>query len=104
MSITEKPRFIILRKNKAGFQFIELLNQLLLSLVEETPNSNVAKKAAMILPHLLLLKNKSETKGSNSKTLSRCIIVWKQDILNELFTEAKALQIRHPKHKRRSPK
>ena len=40
-----KPRFIILGKNKPGFQFIELLNQQLLSLVEETPNSNVAKSS-----------------------------------------------------------
>ena len=95
-----KPRFIILSKNKPGFQFIELLNQQLLSLVEETPNSNVAMKAAMILPHLLLLKTKSKTNGSNSKTLSRRIVLWKQDLLDEIFTEAKALQIRHSKQKK----
>ena len=93
------PRFIILSKNKPTFQFIELLNQQLLSLVEETPNSNVAMKAAMILPQLSLRKTKSETSGSNSKTLSCRIIVWKQGLLDELFTEAKALQIRHPKTK-----
>ena len=94
-----KPRFIVLSKNKPGFQFIELLNQQLLSLVEETPNSNVAMKAAMIRPHLLLPKTKSTTNGSNSKTLSRRIILWKQGLLDELFTEAKALQFRHPKQK-----
>ena len=66
-----KPRFIILSKNKPGFQFIESLSQQLLSLVEETPNSNVAMKASMIHPHLLLPKTKSETNRSNSKTLSR---------------------------------
>ena len=95
-----KPRFIILSKNKPGFQFIELLKQQLLSLVDETPNSNVVMRAAMILPHLLLPKTKSEINGSNSKTLSHRIIVWKQGVLDELFTEAKALQIRHPKQKR----
>ena len=57
-------------------------------------------KAAMILPHLLLPKTKSETNGSNSKTLSRRIFLWKQGLLDELFTEAKALQIRHPKQKK----
>ena len=62
--------------------------------------SNIAMKVAMILPHLLLPKTKSETKGSNSKTLSRRIILWKQGLLDELFTEAKALQIRHPKQKK----
>ena len=95
-----KPRFIVLSKNKPGFQFIELLNQQMLLLVEETPNSNVAMKAAMILPHLLLPKTKSETNGSNSTTLSRRIILWKQGLLDELFIEAKALQIRHPKQKK----
>ena len=95
-----KPRFIVLSKNKTGFQFIELLNQQLLSLVEKTPNSNVAMKAAMILPHLLLPKTKSETNGSNSKTLSRRIILWKQGLLDKLFTESKALQIRHPKQEK----
>ena len=57
-------------------------------------------KAAMILPHLLLSKTKSETNGSNSKTLSRRIILWKQGILDDFFTEAKALPIRHPNQKK----
>ena len=57
-------------------------------------------KAAMLLTHLLLPKTKSETNRSNSKTLSRRIILWKQGLLDELFTEAKALQIRHPKQKK----
>ena len=54
----------------------------------------------MILPQLLLPKTKSETNGSNSKTLIRRIFLWKQSLLDELFTEAKALQIRHPKQKK----
>ena len=89
-----KQRFIVLSKNKPAFQFLELLNQQLLSLEEERPNSNVAMEAAMIFPHLLLPKTKSETNGSNSK------ILWKQGLLGEFFTEAKALQIRHPKQKK----
>ena len=63
----------------------------MLSLVQETSNSNVAMKTAMILPHLLLPKTKSETNGSNSKTLSRRIILWKQGLLDEFFTVAEAL-------------
>ena len=38
--------------------------------------------------------------SSNSKTLSGRIILWKQSILDELFTEAKALHVRHPKQKK----
>ena len=52
-------------------------------------------KAAMILP-----KTKPETNGSNSKTLSRSILLWKQGLLDGHFTEAKALQNRHPKQKK----
>ena len=37
--------------------------------------------------------------SSNSKTLSRRIILWKQGLLDELFTKVKALQIIHPKQK-----
>ena len=66
-----KPRFMAISKNKPGLQFIESLNQRLMSLVEEASISNVAMKAAMILHHLVLPKTKSEKNGSNSKNLSR---------------------------------
>ena len=46
----------VLSKNKPGFQFIEVLGQQLLSLVEETPNSTVTMKTAMLLQYLLLPK------------------------------------------------
>ena len=57
-------------------------------------------KTAMILPPLLLPKTKSETNGSNSKTLNRRIVLWKQGLLDKLFTEAKTVQIEHPKQKK----
>ena len=57
-------------------------------------------KQAMILPHFLLLKTKSETNGFNYKTLSRRIVLRMQGLQDELFTEAKALQIRHPEQKK----
>ena len=54
----------------------------------------------MILSHLLLPTTKSETNGSISKTVSRRILLWKQSLLDELFTEAKTLQLIHPKQKK----
>ena len=54
----------------------------------------------MILPHLLLPKTKSETNGLNCKTLSRRIVLLKQGSLDEIFTKAKALQIRYPKQQK----
>ena len=80
---------MFLSKNKPGFQFIEFLNQQLLSFVEETPNSNVAMKSAMILPHLLLTETKSETNGTNSKTLSRLLFLWKQGLLDDFSLKQK---------------
>ena len=38
--------------------------------------------------------------SSKSKTLSCRIILWKQGLIDELFTEAKTLQIKHPKQKK----
>ena len=69
-------------------------------LLEEIPDSIVAMKTAMFLPHLLLTKTKPETNGSNSKTLSHRIVFRKQGLLEELFTDAKVLQFRHPKQKK----
>ena len=57
-------------------------------------------KASMILPQMVLPKTKSETNGSNSKTLNSFIILWKQGLLDERFSEAKAHQIRYPKQKK----
>ena len=57
-------------------------------------------KTALILPQRLLSKAKSETNRSNFKTLSRRIILYKQGPLDELFSETKALQIRHPNQKK----
>ena len=57
-------------------------------------------KQAMILPHFLLLKTKSESNGFNYKILSRRIILWMQGLQDEIFTETKALQITHPEQKK----
>ena len=57
-----------------------------------------------ILPHLLLPKTKSEPNGSNFKTRSRRIFLWKQSLLDELFTEAKSLQIQSRNSKQKKSK
>ena len=64
-----KPVFMILSKNKVGYNFIETLNRTLNSLIENKENT-FAMHAAMIFPHLLLCKTKSEIDESFSKTIA----------------------------------
>ena len=48
--------------------------------------------AAMVLPHLILALTKKGTDSVN-KTVIRRLQLWNQDKLDELITEAKALQV-----------
>ena len=65
-----KPVFMILSKKKVGYNFIETLNRTLNSLIENNENT-LAMHAAMIFPHLLLCKTRSENDGPLSKTIAR---------------------------------
>ena len=57
--------------------------------------------AAMIFPHLLLCKSKSEIDGSLSKTIARRLKQWQDGDLDGLYNEGKALQMRLLKGSRR---
>ena len=57
--------------------------------------------AAMIFPHLLLCKTKSEIDGSLSKTIARRLKQWQDGDLDGLYNEGKALQMRLLKGSRR---
>ena len=91
---------MILSKNKVGYNFIETLNKTLNSLIENNENT-FAMHAAMIFPHLLLCKTKSEIDGSLSKTIARRLKQWQDGDLDELYNEGKALQMRLLKGSRR---
>ena len=95
-----KPFFMILSKNKVGYNFIETLNRTLNSLIENNKNT-FAMHAAMIFPHLLLCKTKSEIDGALSKTKSRRLKQWQDGDLDGLYNEGKALQMRLLKGSRR---
>ena len=90
---------MILSKNKNGYNFIATLNRTL------KPNRNnkntFAMHAAMIFPHLLLCKTKSEIDGSLSKTIARRLKQWQDGDLDGLNNEGKALQMRLLKGSRR---
>ena len=98
-----KPVFMILSKIKVGYNFIETLNRTLNSLIENNENT-FAMHAAMIFPHLLLCKTKSEIDGSLSKTIARQLKQWQDGDLDGLYNEGKALQMRLLKGSRRKTK
>ena len=91
---------MILSKNKVGYNFIETLNRTLNSLIENNENT-FAMHAAMVFPHLLLCKTKSEIDGSLSKTIARRLKHWQDGDLDGLYNEGKALQMRLLKGSRR---
>ena len=92
--------FMILSKNKIGYNFIETLNRTLNSLIENNKNA-FAMHPAMIFPHLLLCKTKFEIDGSLSKTIARRLKQWQDGDLDGLYNEGKALQMRLLKGNRR---
>ena len=95
-----KPVFMILSKNKVGYNFIENLNRSLNSLIENNKNT-FAMHAARIFLHLLLCQTKSEIDGSLSKTITRRLQQWQDGNLDTLYNGGKALQMRLLKGSRR---
>ena len=91
---------MILSNNKVVYKFIETLNRTLNSLIENNENT-FAMHAAMIFPHLILCKTKSEIYGSLSKTLARRPKQWQDGHLDGLYNQEKALQMRLLKGSRR---
>ena len=92
-----KPKFLSLRKNKAGHDFIQTLNVIFTELVDRGQHSTYAMKIAMVKPHLLLARTKDSKDGSIGKTLSRRMDQWLNGHFESLFNEAKALQLRQKK-------
>ena len=87
-----KLLFMILSKNKVGYNFIETLNRTLNSQIENNENT-FAMHAAMIFPHILLCKTKSEIDGSLSKTIARRLKQWQDGDLDGLHNKGKAPQM-----------
>ena len=96
-----KPIFFILSKNKVGFTYVESLNVLLTPLANNSLNSDVAFYAAFVFPHLVLPKTKREVDGSISKIIGRRLKQWNAGQIEELFEEAKAIQMRLVKNNKR---
>ena len=84
-----------------GFTYVESLNVLLTPLANNSLNSDVAFYAAFVFPHLVLPKTKREVDGSISKIIGRRLKQWNAGQIEELFEEAKAIQMRLVKNNKR---
>ena len=69
--------------------------------LKENNENTFAMHAAMIFPHLLLCKTKSENDGCLSKTIARRLKQWEDGDLDRLYNEGEALQMRLLKGSRR---
>ena len=95
-----KPFFMILSKTKVGYNFKLTLKRTRNSHIENNENT-FAMHAAMIFPHLLLRKTKSENNGSLFTTIARRLKQWQNGDLDGLYNEWKALQMLLTKGSRR---
>ena len=92
-----KPGFFTVSKNKTWLKFVEILPVIFDQGAIGGPNAKVALTAAMLMPHLILARTKTDTDTSNNKTITRRLNSWVQGDMKSLFSEAKALQTRLPK-------
>ena len=70
------------------------MNIILTRTLEDGPQTECAMICTMMMLHLLLERSKSENDASITKSLSRRLDLWIRCKLNDLFVEAKALQVR----------
>ena len=87
--VHRKTVFMILAKNRIGFNFIETLKRTLNSLTE-TQENTYAMHATMIFPHIMLCKTKSESDGSNSLTIARRLKQWHKGKQDNFFWKSAA--------------
>ena len=83
----------LLPTGKAGKQFIDEITRLINIWTDESPMKNVAIKAIMIMPSLLLQKASKESKSKdNLKALERRMDFWKSGDHIDLFEESLTIQ------------
>ena len=80
---------------KAGTQFIEELASLLTAYAEGTPLQNIAMKAVMTMPALLLQKPHLKSRSTDhSECLKKRFALWSKGDIESLLQEGKTIQLR----------
>ena len=88
-----KRNMFLLPTGKAGKQFIDEITKLINIWTDESPMKNIAIKAIMIMPSLLLQKPSKESKSKDHlKALERRMELWKSGDLIDLFEESLTIQ------------
>ena len=80
---------------KAGTQFVEELARLLTAYAEGTPLQNIAMKAVMTMPALLLQKPHPKSRTTDhSECLKKRFALWSKGDIESLLQEGKTIQLR----------
>ena len=96
-----RKNLFLLPSGKYGKAFINETTRLLNSWVDDSPLKNIAFKAIMIMPSLLLQKPSKESKAKDHvKALDRRMMLWHSGDLIELMNEGIAIQERLPVHEK----
>ena len=88
-----KKNLFLLPSGKAGKQYIDETTKLMNEWVQESPLKDIAFKAIMIMPNLLLQKPSKNSKAKDHlKALERRLESWTWGDLLELLKEAETIQ------------
>ena len=96
-----KKNLFLLPSGKAGKQYIDETTKLMNEWMQESPLKDIAFKAIMIMPILLLQKPSKNSKAKDHlKALERRLESWMSGDLLELSKEAETIQkrLRSKKH------
>ena len=90
-----KPNLFKVPTGKAGNQFVEEMNKLLLAFANKSAMEDIALKTLMLMPAMLLQKPYSQSKSSyHTKCLKDRMSDWKQGNLDKLLEEGRTIQQR----------
>jgi len=88
----------LLPSGRAGKEFIEETTRLIHEWVNNSPLHEIALKALMVMPSLLLQKpNKKSKAKEHADVLSKRLHLWKEGDIDLLVREARFIQLNLPK-------
>ena len=88
-----RRNLFLLPTGKAGKRYIDEVSRLMNAWVEDSPLKNIAFKAIMVMPSILLQKPSKNSKSKDHvKALERRLCLWNSGNILELLKESKAIQ------------
>jgi len=95
-----RSNLFLLPSGNAGKQYIREITRLINAWTDNSPLKEIALKAVMVMPALLLQKPSKNSKAKDhTSALSRRLILWEKGDLPALYHEATTIQSRLPNMK-----